>query len=214
MISRMGTWGVAALVAAFMVSFAGCEPRKSVVPVIKIDPAAAAAKAMDLYDADKDGKISGAELDKAPSIKSALDLMGTDAAKGVAADRISARVQKWAADKNGMVPVLCFVTRNGAPLAGADVKFVPDPCIADYLKQSGEGKTDSSGWAKISLHREPGSDMPPAIPPGFYRVEITKSGENIPAQYNTATTLGQEISSDGLLKLAQAQKKIQFELKY
>ena len=30
------------------------------------------------------------------------------------------------------------------------------------------------------------------LSPGFYRVEITKDGETIPAKYNTETTLGAE----------------------
>ena len=39
--------------------------------------------------------------------------------------------------------------------------------------------------------------MSPGLSPGFYRVEITKEGDNIPAKYNTATTLGLEIGPMG-----------------
>jgi hypothetical protein len=45
-------------------------------------------------------------------------------------------------------------------------------------------------------------------------VEITKDGENIPAQYNTATTFGEEISHDGSLKHALAGKRMLFDMKY
>ena len=38
-----------------------------------------------------------------------------------------------------------------------------------------------------------GPDDVQGVPPGFYRVEITKAGEQIPAKYNTATTLGGEV---------------------
>ena len=34
------------------------------------------------------------------------------------------------------------------------------------------------------------------VPPGFYRVQVTKSGENIPAKYNRETTLGHEVARD------------------
>lgn len=193
---------------------AGCEGAKTVVPLIEISPAGVAAKALAAYDANQDGKIGGAELDKAYSINSALDMLGTDHQKGVTAEQIAARVQKWVDDKVGVVPVLCNVARNGAPLADAEVKFVPDAFVGDYLTQIGVGKTDENGIAIISLPREPGSDQPRGMPPGFYRVEITKAGENIPAQYNVATTLGQEISSDGALKHALAGKKMLFDLKY
>jgi len=32
------------------------------------------------------------------------------------------------------------------------------------------------------------------VAPGFYRVEITKTGENIPAKYNTETSFDQEVA--------------------
>jgi hypothetical protein len=192
----------------------GCQPSKTVVPLIKVNPSAAASKAMSMYDTNKDQKISGSELDNAPSLKADLDMLGADANKGVTAAQISARIQKWNDDRNGIVPVLCYVTHNGAPLADADVKFVPDPFVADYLSQVGEGETDENGAARVSLPREPGSDMPSGVPPGFYRVQITKAGENIPAAYNTATTLGQEIATDASLKHALEGRRMLFDLKY
>jgi hypothetical protein len=65
--------------------------------------------------------------------------------------------------------------------------------------------------AMISLPTTPGPDGdPPGVAPGFYRVEITKPGEIIPAQYNTATTLGQEVSLDN----PDVQHGVTFDLKY
>jgi hypothetical protein len=205
-------WSMLAL--AFSLLLAGCQRSKTVVPLVEYDPADAAADAMTLYDANKDGKIDGAELDKAPSLRAGLDMLGSDVRKGVAAEQIAARIKKWADDKAGIIPVLCNVTRNGAPLANAEVRFVPDPFLAEYLTAVGVGKTDESGLANISLPRESGSDQPRGIPPGFYRVEITKAGETIPAQYNTATTLGQEISLDGARKHALEGKRMLFDLKF
>jgi hypothetical protein len=210
-------WGTMALVVLSLVAMAfsgGCEPAKTVVPIVNISPSGASSKAITLYDTNKDGKISGAELDKAPSLKAALDMLGTDANKGVTAAQIAARIQKWADDRNGLVSVLCNVAHNGVPLADAEIKFVPDPFIGEYLKQAGVGKTDSDGIATINLPREPGSDNLRGIPPGYYRVEITKAGENIPAQYNRETTFGQEISSDGELKHSLEGKKMLFDMKY
>lgn len=46
------------------------------------------------------------------------------------------------------------------------------------------------------------------MPPGFYRVEITKDGLNIPAKYNTETILGTEISYETMLQ------PIEFDLKF
>jgi len=38
--------------------------------------------------------------------------------------------------------------------------------------------------------------VPAGVPLGFYRVEVSKAGENIPAKYNTDTTFGQEVAPD------------------
>jgi hypothetical protein len=67
------------------------------------------------------------------------------------------------------------------------------------------------GMAMISLPVETGPDaLPPGMPPGMYRVEITKPGDNIPAKYNKETELGQEVSLDNI----DIQMGIKFPLKY
>ncbi len=35
-----------------------------------------------------------------------------------------------------------------------------------------------------------------SLPPGLYRIRVTKDGTNIPARYNTQTTLGQEVLAE------------------
>jgi hypothetical protein len=42
----------------------------------------------------------------------------------------------------------------------------------------------------------PYNSSPHGVRPGFYRVEITKPGEKIPAKYNTEAILGQEVVID------------------
>ena len=65
--------------------------------------------------------------------------------------------------------------------------------------------------AMISLPTTLGPNpLPPGIPPGMYRVEVTKFGESIPEKYNSATILGQEVSLDNL----DMQMGIKFDLKY
>jgi hypothetical protein len=183
-------------------------PRISAPPY---DPAAAAAKAMKLYDADKDGKISGEELDKAPGLKAALKVMRTDADKGITADQISLRVQKWLDSRIGRTSLSCMVTHNGKPLPGATVKFVPEKFLSDALTETASGVTNQTGMTLLSVPVQPGPDaLPPGLPLGIYRVEITKDGEDIPAKYNTETVLGQEVSLDNL----DMQMGIKFNLKY
>jgi hypothetical protein len=174
-------------------------------------PADAAAKALKLHDTNKDGKLSKEELDQAPGLKAALKVMGADKEKGVTADQIASRVQKWRDSRIGRTSLSCLVTRNGQPLAGATVKFIPEKFLSDALKETATGITNQTGMTMLSVPIEPGPDaMPPGLPPGMYRVEITKDGENIPAKYNTNTELGQEVSLDNM----DMQMGIKFNLKY
>jgi hypothetical protein len=154
----------------------------------------AAADAIAQYDTNKDGKISGEELDKCPAIKAAIAQIDKAGTGGVTADMIAARIKEWKESKLGKMSVSCRVTRNGEPLEGAEVKFVPEKFLGTELKVA-TGKTDVNGQAMMSVPDDPAKpNEPPGMPPGLYRVEITKAGENIPAKYNTETTLGQEIA--------------------
>ena len=165
---------------------------------------------MQLYDTDKDGKISGEELDRAPGLKASLTLLGTDKERGVTADQIAARIGKWSDSHVGRAVVSCIVMHNGQPLSGATVKFIPERFLADDLPETASGTTRQTGLAMISMPAGPGSDTPPGVPPGMYRVEITKDDEDIPAKYNAATVLGKEISIDN----PEIEKGIQFDLIY
>ena len=64
--------------------------------------------------------------------------------------------------------------------------------MGDNLR-SASGTTGKSG---ICTLKEIGGEELVGVSPGFYRVQITKSGEKIPAKYNTETTLGQEVARD------------------
>ncbi len=187
---RMTTGWVLAFVALFVVC-AGCPTRPDRVHPPKINASAAGDKAIEMFDADKDGKLSGEELDKCPGVKAALAQIDLTGQGAVTADMITARIQAWQDSKLGRMSFSCRVTHNGRPLQGAEVKFVPETFLGENVKVA-VGKTDQNGMAMISIPEL----TPPGIAPGLYRVEITKPGSNIPAKYNTETTLGQEIALD------------------
>jgi hypothetical protein len=155
------------------------------------------ANAMELYDSNQDLKLSGDELNQAPGLRAALPMLETDTDRGITAKLLAARLQQWDDSRIGRMALKCTITHNGKPLEGALVKFIPEEFLSEMLTDSASGTTDQAGVAAISLPTFRGPDEPPpGIPPGMYRVEITKDGENIPARYNTATELGQEISID------------------
>lgn len=178
-------------------------PRRLLPP--KIDPATAGAKAIEMFDADGDGKLSGAELDKCPGLKAAIAQVDPSGKGEITAEMIAARIKAWQDSRIGRMTTACRVMHNGKPLAGAEVKFVPEKFLGENFKTA-IGITNADGAAMLLI---PGERIP-GLAPGFYRVEITKNGENIPAKYNTETILGQEVARDA----RGIQQGIKFDLEY
>ena len=181
-----------------------------------IDPVAAGAEAIKMYDTNKDDKISGAELDKCPAIKAALAQIDPSGKGEVTAEMITGRLRKVQESKLGRMSLGCTVTRYGVPLAGATVTFVPEKFLGPNVPQA-TGKTDVNGMAMLSS--VPAADASPGGPrqssgvaPGLYRVVITVDGMTIPPKYSTeaGTVLGQEVAMDA----AGIQQGIKFDLKF
>ncbi len=152
----------------------------------KPDPSAA-SKAMELYDTNRDGFLDAKELEGVPGLKAALKRVDTNHDGKISQQEIADRIKYWADSCAGRSPVRCRVTHNGKPLAGAKVVFVPEKFLGGTI-QSGSGPTDQSGHANISCPYAADPTVQ-GLSPGFYRVEITKEGEKIPAKYNSETTL-------------------------
>jgi hypothetical protein len=192
-----------ALAAVYL---SGCGPKVVRPPSI---PSGAGERAIAKYDANKDGSLDYQELAKAPGLRAAVpmikkmvkprhpapDASQLQTAKISAAD-IDARIDEWKKRGTGRIKIMCLVKRKGSsePVAGAEVKFVPEDFLGNELP-SGAGTTDAKGYANIVPSS--GKDASLGMCPGFYRVEITKGGE-IPAKYNTTTELGQEVAVDAL----------------
>lgn len=194
MVLRMARFSMMALMAVYLSIPAGCMRQPSRIVPPSIDADNAGLKALEMYDNNKDGKISGAELDKVPALKDALPVLNSNTDKGVAAADITARIKAWQETKVGRMTLSCLITRNGKPLEGAEVKFVPEKFLGDNVPVC-TGTTKGDGYAMISVPLSGPEDYP-GVPPGYYRVEITKAGENIAAKYNTQTIYGVEIAPD------------------
>jgi EF hand len=187
-VRRMAAVSSVAYTAAF-ISVSGCgysgPPR---IYPDRPDPRAG-ENAIKLYDTDKDRFLDAKELEEVPGLKAAIKQVDLDKDGKISAAEISARIQAWANSKIGRLAVSCRITHNGAPLTGATVKLVPERFLGGQV-QMAEGTTDSHGVAAMKTAGQRG------VCPGFYRVEITKTGETIPAKYNTETRLGQEAAND------------------
>jgi hypothetical protein len=197
---------MAALATALgLICGCGTGARPRVYPD-KPDPHAA-ERAMELYDTNKDGILDANELEKVPGLKAAMRQVDLNKDGKISADEISARIDSWAASKCGRMGISCKVRHSEKPLAGANVKFVPEPFLGSGMKTY-EGTTDDNGVAMLFVAGS--SDR--GVSPGFYRVEISKTGESIPAKYNTETQLGQEVANDAAGIVSGAMLRI--DLKY
>ena len=172
-----------------MLSLAGCWKG----PPGRVYPQAVApdaAKGPALYDANHDGFLDAKELENVPGLKAALK-HSTAGATARSAPPTFPRLEAWKSGTCGRLAVFCGVKHNGKPLPGA-VIFEPESFLGGELA-AGKGTTYRLGTARISCGMT--AKDPPGLSPGFFRVRITKSGEPIPARYNSRSTLA-EVAED------------------
>jgi len=164
-----------------------------------IDASGAGAEAIEMYDTNGDSALSGDELEKVPSLKSAIQRIDADGDGRVTAAEIADRVEQWQEVGLGTMAVRMTVYLDGSPLADATITFEPEPFLGEDV-QTAIGTTGPDGSAEMSIPKKKRSapDAPPGVNFGLYKVRISKEdgGEQVPAKFNTATTLGQEVAFD------------------
>lgn len=175
-------------IAATAVWFlAGCGGDRPVpVPAPSYDPAAMAEAAVRELDADASGAVDGGELDARPWLK-AFD---TDHDKKVSRDELKARFDGYAKTGAGALGYTVRVTLDGRPLPDATVTFTPEAFMNGAVGEA-TARTGPDGSASAFTA---GGQQLPGLALGVYRVAVTTPDGSIPARYNTATTLGCEVS--------------------
>lgn len=173
----------------------GCGSKDPPLSAPSYDPDGMARAALQQYDKNKNGKIDGAELDACPALKGALAVIDTNKDKGVSVDELTERFRGYESAGIGAVGVSGVVTLNGDPLGGAVVTFVPEDFMKGSIK-GGSGTSDAGGAVAVT-----GEGGVPGLACGMYKVTVSKrsagGGEELPARYHTATTLGWEVPADG-----------------
>lgn len=185
------------VVCAAMSTSGGCSNGPARIHPPAIDASAAGQGAIDQYDANKDGAISGDELDKAPALKAAIRKIDADGDRKLTAGEVTDRIKQWQDSKLGLTTARCTVHMDGKPLADATVTLVPEGFLGPNVPMA-TGKTDANGNTSLSVANPPEPGLS-GVAPGLYRVEISKKvdgNETVPPQYNTATTLGLEVAID------------------
>jgi hypothetical protein len=178
-------------IALFLAVAAGCRSEPLEAPYV--DASSAASAAIKQYDENSDGQLSEAELAKAPGIKPVLLTGDADQDKSLTQAELKSRIAGFVGDEVGVLDFSCNVTLNGAPLEGAVVKAIPEPCLGPTFLPA-TGTTDKQGTAWLSM----GNAQISGMQCGLFKIEITRPDaqgkETIPARYNTATVLGVEIA--------------------
>jgi hypothetical protein len=179
-------------IGLFVLFFAGCsnQPERFIPPAI--DPAAAGQAAIELYDTNHDGAISGAELDQCPGIKNALPKYDAGGGK-VTAESIASRIRQWQESKIGSMGLNVIVSLDGQELEGATILLDPEKFLGAEVLQA-SGTSGPYGMTPIRMKEKTGVQI------GLYKVRISKLAdgkETIPAKYNSATTLGIEVAPAG-----------------
>jgi hypothetical protein len=178
----------------------GGQPRRVVPPDIDAD--GAARSAFGQYDTDRNGLLSPAELAGCPSVLKAIERYDRSRDGNVSLDELAVRIRQWQEHGVGLVSVTCTVALDGKPLENATVTFVPEDFLSGKLSPA-SGQTDREGVAAISIAA---TDLPAdqqdlsGLRCGLYKVEVTHPQRKIPARYNTASTLGQEVAADMALE--------------
>lgn len=182
----------AAMAFALMSGCGGCGGGAARIPSPPFDPGTVSGRIFAEGDKNKDGKLDAKEAAALPSIAAALKAWDKNSDGALVPAEVVAQLKQHQESRMPLVQTSCHVVRGGEPLAGAEVRFVPEPFM-DQGFRIATGKTDDQGHVSLASEGEP----LPGIRCGLYRVEVSKKDESgketLPAQYNTQTTLGYEV---------------------
>jgi hypothetical protein len=191
---RIGTACLLALVSIIV----GCNYGPAAIPPVNVNVDSVVADLMAEFDRDKNGGLSRTELAAMPAVSDCLSRCRRSSNDEISADDLKRTLRRVFDPRTAVVTATCAVRRNGQPLSGATVRFVPLPVFKDTLPVA-SGVTDTDGYAMIGAAPE---ELPNAAPkvalmtPGLYFVEVTHPSVQIPEKYNQKTVLGKEVSTD------------------
>jgi hypothetical protein len=190
---------ICAAALSLLLALAGCSSRPAAIPAVEVEIDQVVERLMEEYDADQSGGLSPTELAVSPPLEECLSRFPRDQGNEISGQQLAKSLEGIFDHRSALVSASCVVRRNGQPLTGAEVRFVPIAVLDDVLPV-GSGVTDSYGAAMISAAREElpseAPTVPGLMPPGLYVVEITHPTAKIPEKYNRQTVLGKEVSSE------------------
>ncbi len=155
------------------------------VPIPQFDAEAAAARALEQYDANDDGLLSVEEMTDCSALAKRLEQHDTDADGQLSQQELAKRILSWTAQGTGVMGVPCQVTLDGRPLPYAQVVLQPMEFLGEAIKPA-TGVANEYGQCSPNI--DP-SFLPAelsrtlGVQPGLYRVQVTHKTIEIPARY-------------------------------
>lgn len=175
----------------------GCDRAPAGMGQPEMDPVAASARALTDYDANGDLKLTKEELKACPGLLSAIDGFDQDRDGAISGDELTSYMQEIQKQGAAIISITCIVNRNNQPLEGATVKLEPEAFMGEAIKPA-TGITTRDGVASLSIAEE---ELPQeyrgrlrGVHCGVYRVIVTHPNVEIPTKYNTKTEIGRIVS--------------------
>jgi hypothetical protein len=201
--SDMSTGIRAACGLMLLLATLGCGSGPAAIQAVSVDIDEVAEQLMAEFDKDSSGGLSQAEIEAAPPIADRMARFDIDRNGEIILEELTKNLARIFDPESALVGATCVVRRNGQPLSGAEVRFIPLDVLKDVVPAA-DGVTDSNGAAMISAAREELPDTAPNVPglmrPGLYLVEVTHKDFKIPDKYNRQTILGKEISGETVFR--------------
>jgi hypothetical protein len=167
----------------------GCSNKPAGVSIPDWDPPAFARAVIERLDKNGDSLVDKAESAEAPGLAYGARFIDQDADGKLSRDELESRFAKYRDRQLGLTSQQFRVTHNGRPLVGAAVRLVPEFFLSETIEPA-EGTTIVQGMLNPSIA---GQKMA-LMRAGYYRVEVTSPNAELPAKFNTATTVGVEVS--------------------
>lgn len=181
---------------------AGCSGRPSAVRMADINPTESAGRAIEFYDRDGDGRLSGEELRAVPGILKHKQFYDLDSDGYVTREEIVQRLEQWLAAKLAFRSLSANVKLNGRPLSGVTVTLTPESYLGSGAKPA-SGVTNARGYASLTVATD---DLPEAIKrrgiqvagvyPGTYKITLTHPSQKLPDRDAAGLPLGEEVAAD------------------
>lgn len=177
----------------------GCSQAPKNLSPPPLDPAAAAAKAMELFDTNSDGKIDKSELSSSPGLKAALKTTDSDRDGALTQQEIQDRLQVYVDSGTAIRSFQVELRRRGGEARNLQLTAVPEPFLEEYIEPA-TGETNVAGVVTPNIEftdpeiRQQGYG---GMRLGMYRLQVVSlDGKTIPKKYNEDSDLGIEVGLD------------------